>query len=126
MIGAIAGDMIGSPYESHPIKTVNFPTRVSDFTDDTVLTIAVANAILTGIDYGRSLKSFARKHPNLPYGASFRHWIWKAGTRPYNSYGNGAAMRVSPVGFAYETMEDVLSQARQSAEISLDQYRCEF
>jgi ADP-ribosylglycohydrolase len=118
MIGAIAGDMIGSPYESSPIKTVNFPTRVAEFTDDTVLTIAVANAILIGIDYGTSLKSFAQKYPNLPYGGSFRRWIWDADATPYNSYGNGSAMRVSPVGFAYETMEDVLSHAWQSAEVS--------
>jgi ADP-ribosylglycohydrolase len=120
MIGAIAGDMIGSPYESYPIKTVHFPTRVAEFTDDTVLTIAVADAILTGIDYGKALKSFARKYPNLPYGGSFRRWIREAGTTPYNSYGNGAAMRVSPVGFAFETMEEVLSEARQSAEVSHD------
>jgi ADP-ribosylglycohydrolase len=118
MIGAIAGDMIGSPYESYPIKTVNFPSRVAGFTDDTVLTIAVANAIVTGIDYTKSLKSFAQKYPNLPYGGSFRRWIWEADAAPYNSYGNGSAMRVSPVGFAYETIEEVLSHARQSAVVS--------
>ena len=118
MIGAIAGDMIGSPYESYPIKTPNFTTRVAEFTDDTVLTIAVANAVLTGIGYGKSIKSFAQRYPNLPYGGSFRRWIWKADATPYNSYGNGSAMRVSPVGFAYETIEDVLSHARQSAEVS--------
>jgi ADP-ribosylglycohydrolase len=101
MIGAIAGDMIGSPYESCPIKTVSFPMAVDAFTDDTVLTVAVANAILTHTDYRTSIKSFARQYPNLPYGGSFWHWIWDPNSIPYNSYGNGSAMRVSPVGFCF-------------------------
>jgi ADP-ribosyl-[dinitrogen reductase] hydrolase len=118
MIGAIAGDMIGSPYESCPIKTVSFPMAVDAFTDDTVLTVAVANAILTHTDYRTSIKSFARQYPNLPYGGSFWHWIWDPNSIPYNSYGNGSAMRVSPVGFAFESIEEVMAQARRSAELS--------
>ena len=118
MIGAIAGDMIGSPYESCPIKTVVFPMAVAAFTDDTVLTIAVANAIIRCKDYRVAIKCFARNFPNLPYGGSFWHWIWDPNSTPYYSYGNGSAMRVSPVGFAFESIEDVMAHARRSAEVS--------
>ena len=76
MIGAIAGDMIGSRYEAHPIKHKNFDLAVSDYTDDTVLTVAVAHAILTGVDLAETIKSYARKYPSLPYGGSFRRWMW--------------------------------------------------
>lgn len=118
MIGAIAGDMIGSPYEGSPIKTLTFPMTVAAFTDDTVLTVAVAHAILTGTDYGTSIKSFAQGHPNLPYGGSFWHWIWDPSSIPYNSYGNGSAMRVSPVGFAFESIDEVVDHAARTAAVS--------
>ncbi|WP_419657928.1 ADP-ribosylglycohydrolase [Desulfosarcina variabilis str. Montpellier] len=118
MIGAIAGDMIGSPYEHDPIKTVAFPMVVADFTDDTVLSIAVADAILHGQDYGQSIQSFARQYPNLPYGGSFWHWIWDPNCLPYYSYGNGSAMRVSPVGFAFESIDMVMDQALRTAAVS--------
>ena len=118
MIGAIAGDMIGSPYEHNPIKTVAFPMVVADFTDDTVLSVAVADAILHGQDYGQSIQSFARQYPNLPYGGSFWHWIWDPTCLPYYSYGNGSAMRVSPVGFAFESIDMVMDQALQTAVVS--------
>ena len=118
MIGAIAGDMIGSPYENQPIKTQAFPLAVAAFTDDTVLTIAVANAIIRCKDYRVAIKCFARNFPNLPYGASFWHWIWDPNSIPYYSYGNGSAMRVSPVGFAFESVDEVMHHARCSAEVS--------
>jgi ADP-ribosylglycohydrolase len=118
MIGAIAGDMIGSPYEHDPIKTVAFPMVVAEFTDDTVLSIAVADAILRGLDYGPSIRAFARQYPNLPYGGSFWHWIWDPNSIPYYSYGNGSAMRVSPVGFAFESIDMVMDEARRSAVVS--------
>jgi len=118
MIGAIAGDMIGSPYEAYPIKTKNFDLLVSAFTDDTVLTVAVANSILNNVDYSESIKSFAQKYHNLPYGGSFRKWIWSWENKPYNSFGNGSAMRVSPVGFAYDAIDDVLLQSKRSAEVT--------
>jgi ADP-ribosylglycohydrolase len=118
MIGAIAGDMIGSPYESRPIKRTDFPIPVARFTDDTVLTVAVAHAILTGESYAASLKRFARRHPHAGYGGTFIKWIWSPEHRPYNSWGNGSAMRVSPVGFAFDTEETVLSEAKQSAEVT--------
>jgi ADP-ribosyl-[dinitrogen reductase] hydrolase len=118
MIGAIAGDMIGSPYEGRPTKNPDFPIRVAGFTDDTVLTVAVASAILTGDDYAKAIKQFARRHPHAGYGGTFRTWIWSRENLPYNSWGNGSAMRVSPVGFAFDTMDEVLKQAKRSAEVT--------
>jgi ADP-ribosylglycohydrolase len=118
MIGAIAGDMIGSPYEAYPIKHKNFDIVVSAFTDDTVLTIAVAHSILNSVDYADSIKSFAQKYHHLPYGGTFRKWIWSWENKPYNSFGNGSAMRVSPVGFAFDSIDDVLQEAKQSAEVT--------
>ena len=118
MIGAIAGDMIGSPYERYPIKHTDFDIVVSTFTDDTVLTVAVADSILNGIDFAESIKSYALKYPFLPYGGSFRRWMSAWENKPYNSFGNGSAMRVSPVGFAYDSIEEVLHQAKRSAEVT--------
>jgi ADP-ribosylglycohydrolase len=118
MIGAIAGDMIGSPYESYPIKHTNFDLVVSAFTDDTVLTIAIAYAIINEADIASSLKNFAEKYHNLPYGSGFRKWIWSWDNKPYNSFGNGSAMRVSPVGFAYDSVEEVLHQAERTAGVT--------
>jgi ADP-ribosyl-[dinitrogen reductase] hydrolase len=116
MIGAIAGDMIGSPYERYPIKHTDFDLRVSAFTDDTVLTIAIAYCILHEAEVASSLKKFAEKYYNLPYGAGFRNWVQSRDSKPYNSFGNGSAMRVSPVGFAYDSVDDVLHQAKRTAE----------
>jgi ADP-ribosylglycohydrolase len=118
MIGAIAGDMIGAPYEGRPIKTKDFDIRVSQFTDDTVLTVAVAHAILEETDYCESIQTFARKYPHAGYGGSFRMWMWIPNPEPYNSFGNGAAMRVSPVGFAFDTIHTVLDEAKRSADVS--------
>jgi len=118
MIGAIAGDMIGSPYERYPIKHTNFDPVVSAFTDDTVLTIAIAYSILHEAGIASSLKKFAEKYYNLPYGAGFRRWIRSWDNKPYNSFGNGSAMRVSPVGYAYDSVEEVLHQAKRTAEVT--------
>ena len=122
MLGAIAGDVIGSPYEASPIKTTDFPLFQAGcrFTDDTVLTVAVAHAILEDEGYGRALKAFGRKYPNAGYGGSFIHWIFEPEVQPYNSWGNGSAMRVSPVGFAFDDVQEVLAEARRSAEVSHD------
>ena len=118
MIGAIAGDMIGSPYEGYPTKNKDFHAHVSAFTDDTVLTVAVADAILGEGDYGESIKRFAQLYPNAGYGGSFRRWMWTWENEPYYSFGNGSAMRVSPVGFAFGTVDDVLLNAKRSAEVT--------
>ena len=103
MLGAIAGDVIGSIYERHPTKRIDFPLfhRLSRVTDDTVLTVAIAQAILDGQDYGYALKSFGRRYPNAGYGGAFYRWILEPTIKPYNSWGNGAAMRVSPIGYAF-------------------------
>ncbi len=120
MIGAIAGDIIGSVYEVYPIKTTEFPlfNRHSQFTDDTVLTVAVAHSILKKVDYVISLKTFGQKYPYAGYGATFFHWIFSPNSQPYNSWGNGSAMRVSPIGFACDSVEDVLAEAKKSAEVT--------
>ena len=118
MIGAIAGDMIGKPYERYPIKHKNFDPLVHGFTDDTVLTVAVAHAILTGDDMAETIKAFANKFPHAGYGGGFRRWMRAWENEPYNSFGNGAAMRVSPVGFAYETEAEVLRNAERSAAVT--------
>jgi len=118
MLGAIAGDIIGSLYENLRTKRKDFQlfTPVSIYTDDTVLTVAVANAILTGKSYGSAIKAYARRHPLRGYGPKFLLWMLSPSDRPYNSLGNGSAMRVSPVAHAFKTEEDVLEQAKRSAE----------
>jgi ADP-ribosylglycohydrolase len=120
MIGAIAGDIIGSVYEHDPIKTKDFPLFHPQcrFTDDTVLTIAIAKAILEGRDYGKTVWEVGRKHPHAGYGRSFFHWLESAAPTPYNSWGNGSAMRVSPVGFAFDAVSVVLEEAARTAQIS--------
>ena len=120
MIGAIAGDIIGSIYEHRPIKTKDFPLfdPRCRFTDDSVLTIAVADSILSNRPYKESIQEIGRRYPNAGYGATFFQWLYSPDPQPYNSWGNGSAMRVSPVGFAFSTEEDVLQNAHKSAEIS--------
>jgi len=99
MLGAIAGDIIGSIYEFNNIKTTEFPlfSPGCSFTDDTVLTVALADCILHGGDYGEKMKEYYGLYPNESYGARFLHWV-QTGTAAYNSFGNGAAMRISPAG----------------------------
>ena len=120
MLGAIAGDIIGSVYERHNIKRTDFPLfdPRCHFTDDTVLTVAVADAIMTGAPYGQRLKEYYRYYPRSGYGAHFRRWAASDETKPYYSMGNGSAMRVSPVGFAFDTLDEVLEEARKSAEVT--------
>jgi ADP-ribosylglycohydrolase len=118
MLGAMIGDMIGAPYERFPIKKTDFNEYLAFPTDDTILTLAVANAILTDFDYGKSIKTIAQKYPFASYGVNFLKWIWEWETKPYNSCGNGSAMRVSPIGFAFDDIDEVLHHAKKSAEIS--------
>lgn len=120
MLGAIAGDIIGSVYEFHPIKSEEFPlfSCGCSFTDDTVMMVAVAQAILEGGDYAASMKAFGRRYPDAGYGGNFCSWIFDDEVRPYNSWGNGAAMRVSPVGLAFDNLERVLREAELSAAVS--------
>lgn len=120
MLGAIAGDVIGSVYEWRNVKTTDFPlfARRSRYTDDTVLTVAVADCILRGRGYAEALKEYYLIYPGAGYGGMFRKWAASAGMEPYNSWGNGSAMRVSPVGFAFESLEETLVEAKRSAEVT--------
>lgn len=120
MIGAIAGDIIGSVYEWNRIKTKQFNLFSPDcyFTDDSVLTIALADAILNDKDYGVTMKSYYRRYPHAGYGGFFHQWARSRERKPYKSWGNGAAMRISPVGFVFESLEEVLTRAKQYTEIT--------
>jgi ADP-ribosylglycohydrolase len=121
MLGAIAGDIIGSPYEDpsgrKSIKTTDFPlfARGCRFSDDSVLTVAVADSILTGADYTAKLREYYRRYPKAGFSSTFAAWGRSDQTEPATSRGNGAAMRVSPVGFAFDTLDRVLDEARKSA-----------
>lgn len=120
MLGAIAGDIIGSVYEVSNIRTTDFPLFIpqSRFTDDTVLSIALAHSLLDDEDFTFLLKWYFRQYPHAGYGGAFAHWAWSNSREPYNSWGNGSAMRVSPVAWAFDTMEEVLEQAKRSAEVT--------
>jgi ADP-ribosylglycohydrolase len=122
MIGAIAGDVIGSVHEGAGTKTTAFELFQphSRFTDDTVLTVATAHAILTGAPYQDAYRAFGRLYPDAGYGSLFRQWLEQPEPRPYNSWGNGSAMRVVPVGLAFGTVEEVLSEAERSAAVTHD------
>lgn len=117
MRGAIIGDIIGSPYERNWIKTTDFPlfSRQSEYTDDTVLTVAVADVLVHDGFYRRELQHYAQRYPEAGYGRNFKYWAIMASTEPLDSYGNGSAMRVSPVGWAFNTLEEVLQGAKRSA-----------
>ena len=120
MLGAIAGDIIGSVHEGAGTKTTDFPLfyNESRFTDDTVLTIAVADCLLTGESYIDSFHRYTRAYPDRGYGGNFWHWVDRGDREPYNSWGNGSAMRVSPVAYAFDTLEEVLAEAKRSAEVT--------
>ncbi len=120
LIGAIAGDIIGSVYERHPIKSVDFPlfNRYSRFTDDTVMTVANADWLLTHGSLSAIMQRYGNQYSRAGYGHSFRLWLTSRHPQPYNSFGNGSAMRVSPVGWAFDTLDETLAKARESAEVT--------
>ncbi len=122
MLGAIAGDVVGSPYEFEPIKTTEFPLfgPSSAFTDDTVLTCAVAEVLLGGGDYAAAFRRWGRRYPDVSWGGRFRPWLSDDRAGPYGSFGNGSAMRVGPVGWARDTVEEVLAEAERSARPTHD------
>ncbi len=127
MLGAIAGDIIGSTYEFTRRKGYEFElfTEESRFTDDTVMTLAVAKWLMQ--DHGdfhpkeqlvSFIKDLGREYPYAGYGSMFHGWLWREESHPYNSYGNGAAMRVSPIGLYADSLEQALALAKISAEVS--------
>ena len=130
MIGAIVGDIVGSVYEWHNIKTKEFPLFRDDcfFTDDTVMTCAVAEAIMNGgqmDDFIDAMKKYGRMYPNAGYGGRFAAWVFSDDRKPYNSFGNGSAMRVSPCAWvmdcgSYNKTDIVPSEVRAAARLSAE------
>lgn len=122
MLGAITGDIIGSVYEFEAHKTKEFClfTDQSTFTDDTILTVAVADVLLHGGSYVEAFKQFYRRypHPSGGYGARFQAWASSPDSEPYNSWGNGSAMRVSPVAYVHSDMDAVLQTAKETAMVT--------
>lgn len=129
MLGAIIGDIVGSKYEFNNTFDYGFPLfdKGCDYTDDTICTIAIADAILnaknkmpTDRDFKQSLQYWCKKypHPMGAYGAGFANWVNSLNPQPYDSFGNGAAMRVSPVGYAFNDTDIVLRTAANSAKVS--------
>jgi ADP-ribosylglycohydrolase len=120
MLGSIAGDIIGSVHEGAGTKRKDFPLwpEGARFTDDTVLTIAVAEWLLEGGDLATGFHDYVAAYPSAGYGGTFLAWALQRQREPYGSWGNGAAMRVSPVGFAAASIDEVLVLAEQSAVVS--------
>ena len=129
MLGAIFGDIVGSAYEFRNTHDYNFEliTDRSEFTDDTVMTLAVARAMMGTrgktdeeikdklID---SMKELGEMYPDIGYGGMFHGWVLGRDRRPYNSFGNGSAMRVSSVGWLFDTLEETLHMAELSAAVT--------
>ena len=120
MLGAITGDIIGSYYEFHKIKTKEFELfhPKSKFTDDTVLSMAIAKSIMDKEPYLDNIVDFGLRYFEVGYGGSFKAWLKSDEHLPYNSWGNGSAMRVSPIAWAFDAKVKVLQEARKSAEIT--------
>ena len=132
MIGAIIGDIIGSPYEfdHNNIKTTKFPlfSKKSYFTDDTVMTLAVAEALMNAYGDEQALEEeliacmqhYGRKYPHAGYGVNFGRWLHEEDPQPYNSFGNGSAMRVAPVAWLYNDLRTVEYYAMLTARVTHD------
>jgi ADP-ribosylglycohydrolase len=120
MLGAIAGDIIGSVHEFLGTKSTEFELfrPESRFTDDTVLAVAVADCFLNGLDFVDTFHRYVAAYPNAGYGLGFLEWARARDRHPYNSYGNGSAMRVPAVAYIFDSMEEVLDQAARSAAVT--------
>lgn len=123
MYGAIIGDIVGSVYEFHNVKKKDIPIKLNlmRFTDDSVLTIATMDALLhPEVGYVKMYKQYFRDYvlSHRGFGGRFYEWGLKDSLKPYNSYGNGSAMRVSPVGWLYNSLEETLEEAKRSAEVT--------
>ena len=119
MLGAIIGDIVGSRWEFNSTNDYDFEwlSKKNGFTDDTICTVAVADALLHGRDFGESIHDWCNRypHPMGGYGGRFNQWVHSENPLPYNSFGNGAAMRVSPVAHWFETLDEVLDAAAATA-----------
>ena len=122
MLGAIIGDIVGSRWEFNPTNDYNFEwmSDRNGFTDDTICTVAVADALLQGRDFGESIHDWCNRYPNPmgSYGGRFAQWVRSDHPQPYNSFGNGSAMRVSPVAYCYEDEYNMLKAAEATAACS--------
>ena len=120
MLGAIVGDVLGSILEFRPVKTKDFELLNSDciFTDDTVMTVAVADSLMNGTPYIESLQMWGNSYPTAGYGGMFSKWLQSDFPEPYNSFGNGSAMRSSSIGWLFDDQDSVLKEAEKSAEIT--------
>ena len=123
MIGAIIGDIVGSVYEWNNIKTKDFPlfSPKCFFTDDTVMTVAIAVGLMNGgsaDSFIQAMKKYGCLYPDAGYGGRFGSWLFSEDTYPYNSWGNGSAMRVSPVAWAFDTLSEVEQYAEVSAAVT--------
>lgn len=119
MLGAMIGDIVGSKYEFNNTFDYDFEMfgEGCDFTDDTICTVAIADAILNGRNYQESLLDWCRRYPSPKgaYGGRFAGWIHSLDPQPYNSFGNGSAMRVSPVAWLFDDLSQVLEEAEKTA-----------
>lgn len=127
LIGAVIGDIVGSIYEFNPHKSkdINLQDSSMEYTDDTIMTIAVADWILNDKKHTKKglvarMQKWGRRYPNPmgAYGGMFSQWLSSDNPKPYNSWGNGAAMRVAAVGFAFQTLDETLKVAKKSAEVT--------
>ncbi len=120
MWGALLGDLVGSRFEHNPYKSKDFEliTPACRLTDDSILTLAVADALLHGLDLVDALQSWWRAYPNAGYGGSFYGWALQGAREPYGSWGNGSAMRVSPVGWLGRDEAEVLALAERTAAVT--------
>jgi ADP-ribosylglycohydrolase len=127
ILGSIAGDIIGSAYEFDNVKSLKFKFfgEGTYFTDDSVLTIATMEALLKSdssetetTDYIEAYQRYGKQYPHRAYGGSFKSWIYSNNPKPYNSWGNGSAMRVSPIGWYCNSIDEVMAEAKKSAEVT--------
>ena len=127
MLGAIVGDIVGSVYEFDNTKSIDFELfyEESCFTDDTVMTLAVAKWLIEDETHSsrhliKCMQELGRRYPDVCYGGTFYRWIFQDNPQPYNSWGNGAGMRVGPVGLYAKTLEEAMELAKISAIVSHD------
>ena len=120
ILGGVIGDVIGSVFEFDNVKTTDFHLFCDEttFTDDTVLSVATMDCLLNSGGYTEYYRKYSHNYPNRGYGTNFHVWILDNDPKPYNSWGNGSAMRVSPVGWAFDTLEEVLAKAEESASVT--------
>ena len=123
VIGAILGDIAGSQFEFNRPENLDYKhcelfTSRCSYTDDTIMTLAVKKAILENADFTKTMREVGQPYPYSGYGGRFYEWMYGENPKPYNSFGNGSAMRVSFIGEHFDALEDVISMAEKSAEVT--------